>query len=109
MPTSEASAQDIQSYNEIVRSLEETPVQKMEPRKLSSILSSLPKTHREHLYMFIVHYDQLHGVGSKTWRSNPFKGKTFEGGKGVKYNWVHLPPKLQKIFTRYIETISTEE
>jgi len=99
----------ISIYDEMLASLAETPVQKMDPRKLCSVISSVHKEHREIIYMFILHHDQLHGVSSKTWRTNPYKGKTFEGGKGVKYNWVHLPGDLQDIIVRYIEKISVEE
>lgn len=113
MPGSETSPSSqtmtINAYDQIVESLKEKPVQKMEARKLCSVLGSLPKEHREYLYMFIIHHERIHGSGTKSWRANPYKGKTFDGGKGVKYNWMDLPPKLQEIFTRYIEIISTKE
>jgi len=100
------SKQTIKSYDEILKSIEENPVQKMDSGKLCSVLCNISKEHREHLYMFIIHHYQL--TGSTTWKNNPYKGKTFDGGKGVKFNWMNLPPKLQDIFTRYIEQICIE-
>lgn len=105
---SSSTSQIIKSYDEIVEHLNNNPARKMESRKLCSVLCSLPKEHREYLYMYIVHHDQLHGTKTKTWRSNPYKGKTYDGGKGVMYNWMNLPPKLQDIFTEYIRRISTD-
>jgi len=51
----------------------------------------------------------MNGLGSKTWRANPYKGRTFEGGKGVIYNFNFFPPDLQDIIARYVEMITVKE
>lgn len=98
-----------QIYDELVEDLKETPAKKMDPRKLCSIINSVNLEHREILYILILHHSKLKSTNSKTWNMNPYKGKTFEGGKGVKYNWVHLPSDLQDIIIKYIEKISETE
>jgi len=98
-----------QIYDDLVEELTYKPAKEMESRKLCSIINSINLEHREILYALILHHSKLKSNNSKTWNMNPYKGKTFEGGKGVKYNWVHLPKNLQDIIIKYIEKISETE
>ena len=99
----------VQIYDELVEDLKDKPAKEMNPRKLCSIINSVNLEHREIIYILILHHSKLKTPNSKTWNINPYKGKTFEGGKGVKYNWVHLPSDLQNIIVKYIEKISVTE
>lgn len=98
-----------QIYEELLEDLRDNPVKEMDPRKLCSIIAQVNLEHREIIYTLILHHSKLRSPNSKTWNINPYKGKTFEGGKGVKYNWVHLPSDLQNIIIKYIEKISETE
>jgi len=102
-------SQKFDLYDKIVISTEEQPPRKRDMRKLCSIISSFPKEHRIIMQLLILHHEQLNGSGSKTWRANPFKGRTFEGGKGVIYNFNFFPPDLQDIIARYVEMITVKE
>ena len=83
-------------YDSIVRSVEDSPPRKRDVRKLCSIINSVPKEHRVVIQIVIIHHEQLNGSGSgQSWRANPYKGRTFEGGKGVIYNMNFFPPDLQ--------------
>lgn len=96
-------------YDTIAKSVEEQPPQKRDIRKLCSTISSFPKEHRIVTQLLIIHHEQLNSSGSKTWRANPYKGKTFEGGKGIIYNYNFFPPDLQDIIARYVEMITVKE
>ena len=101
--------QTIDLYDRLLASVKENSPQKMDMRKMCSVIRSFPEEHRVVLYVLIKHHEHLHGSGSKTWRVNPYKGKTFEGGKGVMFNFNFFPPLLQDIIARYIEWISQTE
>ncbi len=101
--------QQFDLYDSIVKSVDDHPPQKRNVRKLCSIISSFPKEHRIITQLLIVHHEQLNGSGSKTWRANPYKGRTFEGGKGVMYNLNFFPSDLQDIIARYVEMITVKE
>jgi len=96
-------------YDSIVQSVHDDPPRKRDMRKLCSIINSIPKEHRILIQLLIIHHEQLNGSSSKTWRANPYKGRTFEGGKGVIYNMNFFPPDLQDIIAKYIEMITVKE
>jgi hypothetical protein len=92
-------------YDELKESVEKFPPTKIKPQRMCSILNSLPKEHREVIYLLILHHDQTQPNSTKTWRNNPYKGQTFQGGCGVKFSLVTFPSQLQTIITRYLENI----
>lgn len=96
-------------YDEIKKSSQNTPPTKLKPQKTCSILNSLPKEHRDVIYLLILHHEQIQEDGTKGWRCNPYKGHTFDGGKGVKFSWMSLPVPLQNIIMRYLENIEIRD
>jgi hypothetical protein len=96
-------------YDELKDSVEKLPPNKNQAKQVCSVLNSIPKEHREMIYLLILHHNYLHQGSGKGWRSNPYKGQTFEGGRGVKFNWMALPVPLQIIIIRYLERITEKE
>jgi hypothetical protein len=93
-------------YDELKQSVEKYPPTLLKPQKMCSILNSLPKEHREVIYLLILHHDQLHQGSNKSWRNNPYKGQTFQGGCGVKFSLTNFPEELKIVITKYLERIT---
>jgi hypothetical protein len=93
-------------YDRLEVLVAETPPKTIEHRKLCSIIHDLPMEHREMIHLLLLHDEAIKGSGVKTWRSNPYKGKTFEGGQGVLYNMTYFPSDLIQKLVKYIELIT---
>lgn len=100
------SAQKFKIYEALREDLKASPVKDIDKRRLCSIIAQVNIEHREIIYALILHHRKLEASNAKTWNINPYKGKTFDGGKGVRYNWDNLPSELQNIIIKYIEKIS---
>lgn len=104
--TVEEVARKFKIYDELKEDLKTSPVKDIDKRRLCSIIAQVNIEHREIIYALILHHRKMEASNAKTWNINPYKGKTFDGGKGVRYNWDNLPVELQNIIIKYIEKIS---
>lgn len=77
----------------------------VELRKLCYTISKLSEEHTEIIYALILHHEMKETNGTR-FRTIPYNGKVFDGGKGIIYNMTILPPVLQQIISTYMERIS---
>jgi len=98
--------QTIPLYEELVSAVKESPPEKIGLRKMCSIINSFREEQKEALYVVMKHHDLING---SNWRCNPYKGKTFEGGKGVLFSFNYIPADLQELILKYIEWIMESE
>ena len=64
--------------------------------------------HYEEIQALIIHHEVLSNRGVILSHS-PYDGKVMNGGRGVLYNIMNLPPLLQHIIGRYVEEAASDE
>ena len=80
-------------------------------KNLSVIINNLSPEQCEIIFALIIHHYVLEQTAkfglphSKKDISNPYSGKTFEGGKGLLYTANNLPLTLQQIIYEYTKQL----
>lgn len=92
-------------YDYLVDKLNEGVAQSVDVKRMCLAINNLEEEHNENIYILIFHHETLENKGV-SFRSNPYRSKTMDGGKGVIFTLSEFPGKLQQIIALYIALCS---